>query len=99
MVVPPVNLDHFEAIPSQQRHFKTDKDFLVCNSSCAVIGLVIAFATIESAFGPIGVVSVVTEQAFLCELYLFYESGRADSHQVQAILAYRWIFLTMWHLT
>ncbi len=63
LIVPTVNLDHFEVIPSQRRHFKVDKGFLVCNSNCAVIGLVIPFAAIEAAFGPIDVVSVVTEQA------------------------------------
>lgn len=50
-------------IPHQQRHYNLDKGFLVCNSNCAVIGLVIPFAAIESAFGPIDIVSVVTEQA------------------------------------
>ena len=63
LVVPTVNLDHFEVIQSQRDHFKIDKGFLVCNSNCAVIGLVIPFAAIEAAFGPIDVVSVVTEQA------------------------------------
>ena len=63
LIVPTVNLDHFEVIPNQRKHFKVDKGFLVCNSNCAVIGLVIPFAAIEAAFGPIDVVSVVTEQA------------------------------------
>ena len=63
LIVPTVNLDHFEVIQSQRNHYKLDKGFLVCNSNCAVIGLVIPFAAIEAAFGPIDVVSVVTEQA------------------------------------
>ena len=63
LIVPMVNLDHFEVIPSQRNHYKVDKGFLVCNSNCAVIGLVIPFAAIEAAFGPIDAVSVVTEQA------------------------------------
>ena len=36
---------------------------MVCNSNCAVIGIVIPFAALEAAFGPIDTVSVVTEQA------------------------------------
>lgn len=63
LIVPTVNLDHFSVIPSQRKHYKVDKGFLVCNSNCAVIGLVIPFAALEAAFGPIDVVSVVTEQA------------------------------------
>lgn len=63
LIVPTVNLGHFDVIPSQRKRYKIDKGFLVCNSNCAVIGLVIPFAAIEAAFGPIDVVSVVTEQA------------------------------------
>jgi aspartate-semialdehyde dehydrogenase len=63
LVVPTVNLSHFDVIPYQQKHYKLDKGFLVCNSNCAVIGLVIPFAAIEAAFGPIDSVSVVTSQA------------------------------------
>ena len=63
LVVPTVNLSHFDVIPYQQKHYKLDEGFLVCNSNCAVIGLVIPFAAIEAAFGPIDIVSVVTEQA------------------------------------
>ena len=72
LVVPTVNLDHFEVIPSQRNHYKIDKGFLVCNSNCAVIGLVIPFAAIEAAFGPIDVVSVVTEQALSGEWHISY---------------------------
>lgn len=80
LIVPTVNLDHFEVIPNQQDHYKIDKGFLVCNSNCAVIGLVIPFAAIEAAFGPIDVVSVVTEQALSGEWLTTHTiSGRADS--------------------
>lgn len=58
-----VNLSHFSLISHQRKHYELDKGFLVCNSNCAVIGLVIPFAALEAAFGPIDVVSVVTEQA------------------------------------
>ena len=81
LIVPTVNLGHFEVIPSQRKHYKVDKGFLVCNSNCAVIGLVIPFAAIEAAFGPIEVVSVVTEQALSGEWHPSLTSvGRADSY-------------------
>lgn len=35
----------------------------MCNSNCAVIGIVIPFAAIQAAFGPVDQVSVVTMQA------------------------------------
>ena len=37
--------------------------FLVCNSNCAVIGIVIPFAALQAKFGPIVDVEVFTEQA------------------------------------
>lgn len=71
LVVPTVNLDHLKLIPHQRKSHPTvlaakntvDKGFLVCNSNCAVIGLVIPFAAMVKAFGPIDIVSVVTMQA------------------------------------
>ena len=61
--MPTVNLSHFDILKKQRQHYGLKKGFLVCNSNCAVIGLVIPFVAIEAAFGPIDVVSVVTEQA------------------------------------
>ncbi|KAL2269081.1 hypothetical protein VTJ83DRAFT_3927 [Remersonia thermophila] len=63
LVVPTVNLDHFALIPHQRRTQNLGKGFLVCNSNCAVIGLVIPFAALQARFGPIDAVSVVTMQA------------------------------------
>jgi aspartate-semialdehyde dehydrogenase len=63
LVVPTVNLDHFALIPHQRKTHNLNKGFLVCNSNCAVIGLVIPFAAIQARFGPIDTVSVVTMQA------------------------------------
>jgi aspartate-semialdehyde dehydrogenase len=40
-----------------------EKGFLVCNSNCAVIGIVIPFAALQDKFGPVDQVSVVTMQA------------------------------------
>ncbi|KAM7220571.1 Semialdehyde dehydrogenase, dimerization domain containing protein [Rhypophila decipiens] len=63
LVVPTVNLDHLDLIPHQRKTNNLEKGFLVCNSNCAVIGLVIPFAALQAKFGKIGTVSVVTMQA------------------------------------
>lgn len=63
LVVPTVNLDHLDVIRHQRGVHKQEKGFLVCNSNCAVIGLVIPFAALQAAFGPVAQVSVVTLQA------------------------------------
>lgn len=63
LVVPTVNLPHLDLIPHQRAVHNLTKGFLVCNSNCAVIGLVIPFAALQAAFGPIATVSIVTMQA------------------------------------
>ncbi|KAK0716918.1 semialdehyde dehydrogenase [Lasiosphaeria miniovina] len=63
LVVPTVNLNHLDLIPHQRKTQGVEKGFLVCNSNCAVIGLVIPFAALQSRFGKIDAVSVVTMQA------------------------------------
>ncbi|GIZ38817.1 hypothetical protein CKM354_000221800 [Cercospora kikuchii] len=63
LVVPTVNLPHLNLIPHQRQHFSLEKGFLVCNSNCAVIGIVIPFAALQARFGEINTVSVVTMQA------------------------------------
>lgn len=63
LVVPTVNPGHLDVLKHQRQHFGLKKGFLVCNSNCAVIGLVIPFAALQSRFGPIDQVSVVTMQA------------------------------------
>ena len=63
LVVPTVNLNHLSLIPHQRSSNNLSKGFLVCNSNCAVIGIVIPFAAIQAAFGAIDTVSVVTMQA------------------------------------
>lgn len=63
LVVPTVNLQHLDLIPHQQKIRGHEKGFLVCNSNCAVIGIVIPFAAIQAQFGPVDQVSVVTMQA------------------------------------
>lgn len=63
LVVPTVNLNHLGVIPHQRKHHGLHRGFLVCNSNCAVIGIVIPFAALQAAFGPVEFVSVVTMQA------------------------------------
>ncbi|UNI24175.1 Aspartate-semialdehyde dehydrogenase [Purpureocillium takamizusanense] len=63
LVVPTVNLPHLDLIPHQRATRGLSRGFLVCNSNCAVIGLVGPFAALQAAFGPVSVVSVVTMQA------------------------------------
>ena len=63
LVVPTVNLPHLDLIPHQRRQRGLERGFLVCNSNCAVIGLVIPFAALQARFGPVDAVSVVTLQA------------------------------------
>lgn len=63
LVVPTVNLPHLDLIPHQRRQHGLERGFLVCNSNCAVIGLVIPFAALQARFGPVDTASVVTMQA------------------------------------
>ncbi|KAF3482309.1 aspartate-semialdehyde dehydrogenase [Arthroderma uncinatum] len=63
LVVPTVNISHLDLIPHQRKQYKLNKGFLVCNSNCAVIGVVIPFAALQAKFGPIEEAEVFTEQA------------------------------------
>ncbi|OQD76820.1 hypothetical protein PENDEC_c003G07211 [Penicillium decumbens] len=63
LVVPTVNPQHLDLIPHQRKHFGLKKGFLVCNSNCAVIGVVIPFAALQAKFGHVAEVEVFTEQA------------------------------------
>ncbi|KAK8073733.1 aspartate-semialdehyde dehydrogenase [Apiospora phragmitis] len=56
------NAKNYRRDPLREHH-KLQKGFLVCNSNCAVIGLVIPFAALQARFGPVDQVSVVTMQA------------------------------------
>ncbi|KAL8838712.1 MAG: hypothetical protein Q9170_002014, partial [Blastenia crenularia] len=62
LIVPTVNITHLQMIPAQRLHYKTQKGFLVCNSNCAVVGIVVAFAAL-SKLGPIDRASTVSMQA------------------------------------
>lgn len=63
LVVPMVNFGHTRLIETQRQHYNLGKGFLVCNSNCAVIGLVVPFAALQSKLGTIDQASVVTMQA------------------------------------
>jgi aspartate-semialdehyde dehydrogenase len=63
LIIPVVNPGHMKSIPTQRQHYQLDKGLLVCNSNCAVIGLVIPAAALIQKFGPIDQVSIVTMQA------------------------------------
>jgi len=62
LIVPTVNLTHFQMIPAQRQHYKLQKGFLVCNSNCAVVGIVVAFAALQK-LGSIDQASTVSMQA------------------------------------
>ncbi|KAJ6082890.1 Aspartate-semialdehyde dehydrogenase [Penicillium canescens] len=58
-----VNFQHLDFIPHQRKHFGLKKDYLVCNSDWAVIGVVVNFAALQAKFGHVAEVVVFTEQA------------------------------------
>ncbi len=51
LLIPEVNADHINMIPVQQQRRGYDKGFLVTNPNCTVIGLVLALAPLQEAFG------------------------------------------------
>ncbi|KAL8824982.1 MAG: hypothetical protein Q9191_004694 [Dirinaria sp. TL-2023a] len=63
LVVPTVNLKHLDVLAHQQQTHGLNKGFIVCNSNCAVVALVVPLAALQARFGPIECCSVVTLQA------------------------------------
>ena len=53
LVVPTVNLRHLDVLTHQRKHHGLEKGFFICNSDCAVIGIVIPFAALQAKFGPV----------------------------------------------
>lgn len=51
LVVPEVNPDHLELISAQRRNRGFDSGYLVTNPNCTTIGLVMALAPLDQAFG------------------------------------------------
>ena len=82
LVVPIVNFGHTRLIPTQRRHYNLDKGFLVCNSNCAVIGIVIPFAALQQKLGDIDQASVVTMQAVSGAGYPGVSSKSSNSTRV-----------------
>ena len=62
LIVPTVNLGHTQLIPAQRRHYNLTKGLLICNSNCAVVGIVVPFAALQR-LGPLDQVNVVMMQA------------------------------------
>jgi len=51
LVVPEINPDHLDIIPAQRKNRGYDKGYLVTNPNCTTIGLVMALAPLQRAFG------------------------------------------------
>lgn len=51
LVVPEINPDHLGIIPYQQKKRGYDRGYLVTNPNCTTIGLVMALAPLQQAFG------------------------------------------------
>jgi aspartate-semialdehyde dehydrogenase len=51
LVVPEINPDHLDMIPFQQKKRGFDKGYIVTNPNCTTIGLVMALAPLQKAFG------------------------------------------------
>jgi aspartate-semialdehyde dehydrogenase len=51
LVVPEINPEHLDVIPAQRKNRGYDKGFLVTNPNCTTIGLVMALAPLQRAFG------------------------------------------------
>jgi len=60
LLIPEVNADHLEALATQRR--RTGGGYIVTNTNCSVVGLAMALAPLERAFG-LESVAVVTLQA------------------------------------
>ncbi|KAH8797356.1 aspartate semialdehyde dehydrogenase-like protein [Xylogone sp. PMI_703] len=63
LVVPTVNMPHISMVPHQRQIYGIDKGFLVCNSNCSIVGVVVPFAALQAKFGKIDYASVTTMQA------------------------------------
>ncbi|HVE71961.1 MAG TPA: aspartate-semialdehyde dehydrogenase [Thermoanaerobaculia bacterium] len=59
LLIPEINADHLDAIDEQRKH---RKGYIVTNPNCSVMGLAIALAPLERAFG-VEAVHVTTMQA------------------------------------
>jgi aspartate-semialdehyde dehydrogenase len=51
LVVPEINPDHLDIIPQQKKNRGYDRGYIVTNPNCTTIGLVMALAPLQAAFG------------------------------------------------
>lgn len=51
LVVPEINPDHLDVIPTQKKNRGYDKGYIVTNPNCTTIGLVMALAPLQQRFG------------------------------------------------
>lgn len=63
LVVPLVNTDHFDMIPTQRASLGITRGFLVTNANCSTTGLVVVLKALTDAFGPLAKIMVTTMQA------------------------------------
>lgn len=63
LIVPLVNVSHFDILAHQQKTLNLSKGFIVTNANCSTTGLAIPLKALEQAFGPLDTVMVTTMQA------------------------------------
>ncbi|KAK4051104.1 aspartate-semialdehyde dehydrogenase [Microbotryomycetes sp. JL221] len=63
LVVPLVNLSHFDILKHQQQQLSLSKGFIVTNANCSTTGIAIPLHALEKSFGPLETVMVTTMQA------------------------------------
>ncbi|KAI9497457.1 aspartate-semialdehyde dehydrogenase [Zychaea mexicana] len=63
LIVPTVNVNHFDIIPHQRTVYGQEKGFLITNANCSTTGLVVPLKALQDAFGPMSHVLVHTQQA------------------------------------
>ncbi|QQS49405.1 MAG: aspartate-semialdehyde dehydrogenase [Acidobacteriota bacterium] len=51
LIVPEINPDHLDLIPAQRQNRGFDRGYMVTNPNCTIIGLVMALAPLDRAFG------------------------------------------------
>jgi aspartate-semialdehyde dehydrogenase len=51
LIVPEINPDHLDVIPVQKKNRGYDRGYLVTNPNCTTVGLVMALAPLQQAFG------------------------------------------------
>lgn len=62
ILIPPVNAEHLDVIPAQQKARGWDKGFIVTNANCSTTAMAIALKPLETHFG-LDTVMVTTMQA------------------------------------